>query len=120
MGKKQLYELKWEILSSAELILTLPANAPVPREMMFRIYSGNGLQLMLNNAVPRKWGVTIETKAKHDNGEIHTLKLSYKPDSEMYLSELINGVKSAWFDDCDTALAGMTAISAHAVARCLI
>lgn len=120
MAKRKLYELKWEILSSAELISKLPPTAKVPLTMIMQIYSGNGLRLIIGDAKPRKWGVTIETKAKAEDGCVHTVSMNYSPDDVLYLSELMNGVKHAWIDRMDEILNGMDAISAHAVARCLV
>lgn len=116
---KKLYELKWEVLSAAEIISSLPENARVPKPMLMRIYSGNAMRLF-ECSVDRLRSVTITTLAKADNGDEHTLKMTFKPDTKMSLSALTNWLKKPWLDACDTDLRGMTAIKADAVARCLI
>ncbi len=117
--KKTLYQLNWEILSAADLVGDLPPNMPTPKPLLRKIYSGNGMRLM-DSPKPRQWTVTIETKAQADSGEIHTHTLRFQPSEPVYFSSLMDVVKHKWIDDCDNDLADMVAISAHAVARCLI
>lgn len=109
-------QLKWEILTSAELVGNLPANMPTPKPLLDRIYSGTGMRYM-HTPKPRKWCVRIVTKAKADDGTIHTHKMTYQPDSKVMLSQLMNMIKNAWVDTVDQDLADCTAISAHATAE---
>lgn len=117
---KTLYTLTWEILEAAELVSALPGEAPVPKSMLYRIYKGNGLRLFESHTVPRNWSVEIVTQAKADNGEMHSLKMSFKPDGKVSLTGLVNHIKGMWIDECDKVLAGMTAIRADATARCMV
>ena len=116
---KKLYQLNWDILHAAELIGKLPDNAPVPQVLLNQIYKGDGRRLM-GNGTARKWIVTMTTKAKALNGELHTHTMRYAPDQKIGLNTLINAVKGAWLDDCDKELADMDCISAEAVARVLV
>lgn len=93
-----IYTLNWEILSAAEIIMALPDAAPVPKEMLYRIYSGNAMRLF----------------------ESHILHMHFKPDQKVSLSGLVNYIKHQWLDECDRVLFDMTAIEAKAVARCQI
>jgi hypothetical protein len=115
----KLFTLNWSILKAAELVGNLPDHMPTPKPLLKRIYSGNGMRLM-DSSKPRKWSITITTKAKSDDGEIHTHIMRFKPDTAMFLSELINAVKHAWIDEADKDLADLTAIEALAVARCTV
>ena len=115
-----IYTLNWEILSAAEIIMSLPDAAPVPKEMLYRIYSGNAMRLFESHTVPRLWSVSITTKAEANNGEVHILHMHFKPDQKVSLSGLINYIKHQWLDECDHVLFDMTAIEAKAVARCQI
>lgn len=116
----KIYTLNWEILSAAEIIMSLPDAAPVPKAMLYKIYTGNAMRLFESHAVPRLWSVSIQTIAQADNGDTHTLSMFFKPDQKVSLSGLINHIKHKWLDECDRVLFGMTAIEAKAVARCQI
>lgn len=71
----------------------------------------------MNSPKPRNWCVRIVTKANADDGTIHTHRMTFKPDSKLMLSQLMNMIKNAWIDQCDVDLADCTAISAHATAE---
>ena len=114
------YELKWEILSAAELVDSLPENMPVPQIILNKIYKGTAMRLFVGTPVPRKWEITIVTKAQADNGELHTHTMSFKPDQKVGLHALMEHIKNVWIAECDKDLAGMTALSAHATARCFV
>jgi hypothetical protein len=109
-------QLKWEILSACELVQSLPPNTPTPKPLLQRIYSGSGYKYM-HTPKPRQWRVSIVTKARADDGTVHTHKMSYAPDSKVMLSQLINMIKHAWVDTVDKDLVDCTAISAHATAE---
>jgi len=116
--KKKLFSLFWDVLKSADLINTLPPNAPVPRAMLNQIYSGKGLRLLgRDQSKPRLFTATMTTIAKDNDGKIHTLEMKYKNDAPMYLSQLINSVKHAWLAENDETLNDMDVISVNAVAR---
>lgn len=121
MGKRTLYSLFWDVLRSADLISTLPENAPVPREMLSQIYKGNGLRLLgQDSSKPRLFTATLTTTARDSEGQIHTLEMKYKNDAPMFLSQLINAVKVAWLNENDVVLADMDVLEVHAVARCWV
>ncbi|HEY4713762.1 MAG TPA: hypothetical protein VIH30_05935 [Aquirhabdus sp.] len=113
------YVLNWSILEACELVLALPENMPTPEPLLRRIYKGNGYRLM-NSPVPRQWRVTIKTTAKHDDGTEHTHTMYFNPDSKVMLRTLIDLIKDRWIDTADADLAGLTAVSAIATARCVV
>lgn len=119
--KRKLYSLFWNVLKSADLISTLPENAPIPTAMLSLIYKGNGLRLLgQSHSKPRLFTATLTTKAKDNEGNIHTLEMKYRNDEPMYLSQLINAVKMAWLNENDVVLADMDVIDVQAVARCWV
>lgn len=125
----------WEIMSTAEYVTEL--ERPVNNEDMVAIYQGNFVPLMLDERTSRKqmWSVTITTIAMHEDGTRHTHEMEWNFDKPMMMKEVLdgakhiklmrNGIKTRWLGlakewtkTVDEDLAGLTALSAWAVASC--
>lgn len=63
------------------------------------------------------WSVTTITTAKALDGEIHTLRTTFKPDAPVFLSELTETITPRWLAYVDADLKDMDCISAIATAR---
>lgn len=107
------HPILWEIITSSELVLKLPEGMPVPPALIKRIYSGSGMRYM-ETPVPRKFTVSIVTKAIAPNGDEHTHRMTYITKEKVMLSQLMNHVKGPWLDRVDEDLKGFNAVSAHA------
>lgn len=116
---KKLYELHWDILKAADMVLKLPEKMKTPSALLDRIYTGNARRL-IHTPVARLWSVTTVTRAKSLDGEIHTLRTTFKPDAPLFLSELTETITPRWLAYADEDLANMDVIDAIATARCLI
>ena len=130
---------KWEIISAAELVDEHYPNKQVPDSVLCEIYKGALVPAILSGAIEskQKWGVTIVTTAKAENGNTHTHEVSWSTDEPMTFTEFLRGKKEfsvnigsgirvpwkginqQWIDMVDEDLADMTAISAWATANCL-
>lgn len=117
--KKKLYTVYWDIIKSSEMVAKLPPKAKLTPAMYSRIYTGSGTRFF-GDPKPRKWGITIITKAKALDGAIHTHLMGYKPNAPMFLSDLITAVEGKWLAEVDKDLADMDAIEALVTANILV
>lgn len=125
----------WEIISTAEYVEELDRD--VTNEDMVAIYQGNFVPLMLDDRTSRKqlWHVVITTVAEADDGTRHTHEMEWQFDKPMLMKEVLDGAKHIkvnrdgmklrwkglareWTATVDSDLAGLTAVSAWAVASC--
>ena len=129
----------WELISSAELIDELFPDKQAPDSVLCDLYKGALVPAILSGAIEsaQKWGVTIVTTAKANNGDIHTHEVSWSTDEPMTFTEFLRGKKEfslnigsglrvpwkginqQWIDIVDEDLPDMTAITAWATCNCL-
>jgi hypothetical protein len=114
--KNEVYEIHWNIIGAADLVIEHCEGRPVPKQLNNQIYTGSGRRL-LHSPVARFWSVTLTTTAKDNEGNIHTMTRGYKPDTAMFLSDLNQAITPFWITDVDKTLGDMDVISAIAVAR---
>lgn len=138
--KRVLHTAKWEILSTAEWIVeNFPNNRPLTNAALMHVYDGNAVPAILKGTIAstQKWGLTIVTKAKDKEGNIHTHECSWRVMEAMTFNDFMNGegghkvnrghglktrwlgVAKKWIKIVDTDLADMDAIEAQATANCL-
>ena len=130
---------KWEIISSMETIEERYPNMQAPDSFLCAMYHGALVPAVLSGAIEpaQKWGVTIVTTAKADNGDIHTHEVTWSTDETMTFAEFLRGKKEyslnigsglrvpwkginqQWIAIVDEDLADMTAITAWATCNCL-
>ena len=130
---------KWELISSAEIIDELYPNMQAPDSFLCKMYQGALVPAVLSGAINQvqKWGVTIVTTARANNGDIHTHEVSWSVDDPMTFAECLRGKKEfslnigsglrvpwkginqQWIQIVDEDLADMTAITAWATCNCL-
>lgn len=130
---------KFEIISSVEFIDKHYPDKQVPGSVLYEIYKGALVPAILSGAIEpaQKWGVTIVTTAKADNGDIHTHQVTWSTDETMTFAEFLRGKKEyslnigsgirvpwkginqQWIAMVDDDLADMTAITAWATCNCL-
>ena len=129
----------WELISSAEYIDEHYPDKQAPDSVLCDLYKGALVPAILSGAIEpaQKWGVTIITTAKADNGDIHTHEVTWSTDEVMTFAEFLRGKKEyslnigsglrvpwkginqQWIQIVDDDLADMTAITAWATCNCL-
>lgn len=130
----------WEILSTAEMVIEKYAGAPVPEHELANIYKGMAIPCIVSGVISskQKWGVTISTITKDDNGTIYPAhEVAWRIDEPMTFADFMNGnpeikvnrggglktrwqgVAAEWLKMVDEDLEGLIAITAHATANCL-
>lgn len=129
---------KWEILSTAELVETEYKDKPIDDDFFERVYKGDFVRAYRDGRVNghQKWIINITTKAKDDEGVIHTHELEWSFDKPMTIREVLDGAKHIkfkqdglkvrwagvsrqWIKCVDEDLKGMTCIDAWATAKCV-
>ena len=131
---------KWEVLTMAKYVEENYKDSAVSRsdrDFFDKFYQGNWINLMLDNRVDpyQIWNIKIETKAKDDNGVIHTHELEWQFDKPMTMTQILKGdenikfneggfkkrwqgVTKQWLDCVDSDLEGMDCIEAWVTSVC--
>lgn len=112
----------WDVIKVAEKVDRLYPNRPVPEEILPLLYSGNAVRLIMNRRIKsaQKWGITIDTVAKADDGTTHNYQLAFRVNEATSLSQLVPIVFQKYFDSADVDLKDMECVSAIATARALV
>lgn len=126
--KQQVLTAKWEIISTAEIVETEYKDKPIDEAFFNRVYLGDFVRAYRDGRTDSKqvWNVGIVTKAKADDGTIHTHELEWQFDKPMTIREVLNGtdrfdwsgVTKQWLDCVDDDLKDLTALEAWATATC--
>lgn len=139
VAKRMHMVAKWEILSTAEMIIEKYPNQPIPESVLADIYVGNAVPFVLAGFISsqQKWGVTIVTTARDDAGGTHTHEVSWRIDEPLSFKDFMNGnpavkvnrgsglktrwlgVGQEWIKMVDEEMAGLIAVEAWATANCL-
>ena len=108
--KKQplVWKLEWDVLA-------IIANPDMPPMAM---YKGDAHRIFNNGAVARNWSVTLTIKGTKAAPELLVVerKYEYKPDSKLFLAELMTAVQQhvdaeVWDECADLDVTSITALA---------
>ena len=142
--KKKHYQLTWDILKAVDVVKEyerIHGAVQLTYPWLCKIYKGNLLEAAHFNRIPKRnmYGVTFKTRIQLENGQQVLDHTSFKLDTPVTLTELIDGIKDAkvrdktgiitkgwkgaskeWIALMDNQWSDYECLEAHAVVNCLV